>query len=444
MRDELQGIEYIRWVSEHNLCTGCGVCAAICPSSALRMVLQKNGTYSPSTDVNSCTECNLCSKVCPGYELDLPHISRTIFGAQYPVESRIGFYRQCFVGQALDKSILKKTASGGVVSGILAHALRTGWIDGAIVTRMKSDDPLTAEAFVARSVDEIYSAAKSKYTLVHFEDALDEVYQREGRYAVVGLPCHIAGIRKAQSLNPLFRSRIVLTIGLFCAQNVSAQFLRFILRRTGIARSDIQSIVYNSGDFWYEHGLTITTNSRSVSLPLHPAGRTLFGLIWGSRLFTPKRCWLCPDTTAELADISCGNPWLPEYEREPEGRTIAVVRSDLGQRIMAELKNDFSIEQIEAASVITSQVHSILFRRDRLKARLSTLRLVGQPIPHYPHLETIDSSNSFLREGLLMLGMQVASVVYSSPLGRLLPLFLISAYIKILGRFFRPWRLKGD
>ena len=47
-----------------DLCTGCGACAAICPTGSLLMKLNKKGQFIPH-QIDQCTECWLCDSVCP-------------------------------------------------------------------------------------------------------------------------------------------------------------------------------------------------------------------------------------------------------------------------------------------------------------------------------------------------------------------------------------------
>ena len=45
------------------------------------------------------------------------------------------------------------------------------------------------------------SATKSKYCPVPANVRIKKILRRNGKFAVVGLPCHIHGVRKAEMLN---------------------------------------------------------------------------------------------------------------------------------------------------------------------------------------------------------------------------------------------------
>ena len=46
-------------------CSGCGACAAVCPSFAIRMEPDGEGFRYPAVDGARCSECGQCAAVCP-------------------------------------------------------------------------------------------------------------------------------------------------------------------------------------------------------------------------------------------------------------------------------------------------------------------------------------------------------------------------------------------
>ena len=45
-------------------CTGCGVCAAVCPSAAVEMQPDAHGFLCPVVADVACTDCGLCVSAC--------------------------------------------------------------------------------------------------------------------------------------------------------------------------------------------------------------------------------------------------------------------------------------------------------------------------------------------------------------------------------------------
>ena len=198
----------IESVVNDELCTGCGTCVGICPLSAVAIVKNNSkGIYLPQLDNERCNQCGICLDACPGHSVDFQQLNLDIFGKE-PEDILLGNYLNCYVGHATDYEIRYNSASGGLVTALLIFALEEGLIDGALVTKMSEQNPLEPQPFIARTKEQIISAAKSKYCPVPANIALKEILKEDGKFAVVGLPCHVHGIRKAEAINKIGRAHV--------------------------------------------------------------------------------------------------------------------------------------------------------------------------------------------------------------------------------------------
>ena len=202
-------------LAEKLLCKQCGTCAGICPTNAIEMERDINGNYFPLIDGSLCNSCNICVESCPALLPDFEPLSIAIFN-KTPEDNLIGNYLACYAGYATDNEVLDKASSGGIISSLLIYLLQKGAIDGAVVTRLNREDPLRPETIIARNKEKILSAAQSKYMPVPVNVAIREILQRDGKFAVIGLPCHIHGTRRAEQLNPQLKDKISLHIGMIC------------------------------------------------------------------------------------------------------------------------------------------------------------------------------------------------------------------------------------
>lgn len=339
-----------------DLCTGCGTCAAMCPREIIEMnVNRKKGIYEPII-VGECDECGVCIKVCPGVSVDFRELNREIFGYEGE-DMLLGNHEACYVAHSTDEKLRYNASSGGMVTQILIHLIDKGIVDGALVTHMNPEKPLEPEPFIARTPEDIIEAAGSKYCPVPANIALREILREPGKYAVVGLPCHIQGIRKAEMINRKLRERIVYHLGIVCNHTPSFMATEFLLKRLGVRREEVTGIRYR-GDGW-PGSLKVETVSGDILLLLLPE-------YWGSgfgQLFKPSRCRRCCDHMAELSDMSFADPWLREFEGEKKGKTLIVLRKGLG--ILDELKDDglCQLQPLEPDKVLTSQLYNIYMKK---------------------------------------------------------------------------------
>lgn len=362
-----------------DLCTGCGTCAAMCPREIIEMnVNRKKGIYEPII-VGECDECGVCIKVCPGVSVDFRELNREIFGYEGE-DMLLGNHEACYVAHSTDEKLRYNASSGGMVTQILIHLIDKGIVDGALVTHMNPEKPLEPEPFIARTPEDIIEAAGSKYCPVPANIALREILREPGKYAVVGLPCHIQGIRKAEMINRKLRERIVYHLGIVCNHTPSFMATEFLLKRLGVRREEVTGIRYR-GDGW-PGSLKVETVSGDILL--------LLPEYWGSgfgQLFKPSRCRRCCDHMAELSDMSFADPWLREFEGENIGKTLIVLRKDI--KILDDLKKEglCNLEPIEAEKVLLSQLYNIYMKKkvhmidnDLYKGRFPEIDLIDKLI----------------------------------------------------------------
>jgi coenzyme F420 hydrogenase subunit beta len=351
-------------IVENGLCTGCGTCAGICPVDAIEMVIEhKKGIYIPQLDEEKCNQCGLCFDVCPGHSVDFRKLNQEIFGKE-PNDVLIGNYLNCHIGHATDYDIRYNSSSGGLVTALLIYALEERMIDGALVTRMKKDKPLEPEPFIARTKDEIIEAAKSKYCPVPANIGLKEILKaKEGeRFAVVGLPCHIHGIRKAGTTSKWLKEKIVLHLGLFCNHVPSFWGTKLLLQKLEVDDGEIVKLDYR-GEGWPGYMKISKRDGEILPLPDY------WGFV-GSYFFFPSRCLMCDDATNEVADISFGDAWLPELSDDKTGKSLIISRNEISEEVLHKMKskNNVELTKVSANEVIRSH-RGLLYLKKGVKAR---------------------------------------------------------------------------
>src|SRR5690606_7501043 len=100
--------------------------------------------------------------------------------------------------------------------------------------------------FIARTREQIIEASNSKYCPIPMNTKIKEILSTPGRYAVVGLPCQIQGLRKAEVHNKLLKERIVLHLGLACNHMPSFNATEYLLNKMQVKKEEVLSLEYRS------------------------------------------------------------------------------------------------------------------------------------------------------------------------------------------------------
>jgi len=354
----------IQAVIEKGLCFGCGSCVNFCPQGAIEMVIdEEQGTYVPKIDKNKCKNCGACLESCP-QNLQIDHNKE-------PDNALIGNYLNCYVGYAKDNSFRYNSSSGGMITSLLVFALEKKIISGALVVRMKKDKPLEPEPFIARSRKEIIEASGCKYCPVPVNIILKEILDSkpEEKFAIVGLPCHILGTKRAEEIKKELEQKIVLHFGLFCNHTPNFHGTKNLLEKFKIKQKQVIKLDYRCQG--WPGQMRILKKQKETILP-----SSIYWNIIGSDLFTPKPCLACNEYTSELADISFGDAWLPEFKNDKIGRSIIISRSQQGQDIlqMAKKEKIIELEPVSSKKVIFSQIAGLYLKKNEARKPMGLLK----------------------------------------------------------------------
>ena len=391
----------INYTLEHALCTGCGICEGACPSEAITTIV-RNGRFLPSIDNTKCNNskgCHRCYDACPGVGVNLVQMAKELFvDKDMKHDKMCGPYLKCYTGYSNNYDIRYHSASGGMVSQFLIWLLENKKIDGAIVTKFDAGNPLLATSFLATTPEEIISARSSKYSPVTLNRAAHDIKNASGsRYVVVGLPCHIQGMRKLMAIDKKLRDKIFGLFAIYCSCGRTFYLTEHVFKERGISQKDITYFQYRDDGCLgsmkvkmpKEKGDSIrvlNSNSESILYNEERVYKEHFQSYYHPlrSFFVPRRCLLCIDHYGELGDICFGDIHIKPYSDDKIGVNSLIVKKQIWLDLLMECENDGAVklDEISFQTISDSQKMS-LKKKGRNGAFVNICKKIGQVSPEY-------------------------------------------------------------
>ena len=297
-------------VIDAGLCVACGACVKLCP----HMIFRDGMVAAP----DACgLEGGRCYDLCPqSANPGQPAKRNNLFKKRgQDASDPLGPVLAAYAARAIEGAVRDAAQYGGVVSTLLYLALDQGLIGEAVVTEAGLRG--APQGVRVKNAAGVLAAAKSIYAAGGSLSALNQALAEDAphKLGVVGLPCQslAAASMAVHEKYPQAAKRIGLVIGLFCTMNMNARGLRQVLKQAGISgsvqRGDFPPPPAGVFQVWTDEGMS--------EIPLDD--------VYQAKL---PGCALCPDLTAELADVSVG-----AVEGRPGWNTV-LVRTAAGKQLM--------------------------------------------------------------------------------------------------------------
>lgn len=408
-------IDYnVEYTTRNHLCTGCGVCEDVCPKHCIA-ITRLHAEHRPIIDESKClgNKCSRCLKTCPGIGINLLGMAKEMFcDVAIKEDEYIGRFIGIHAGYSKNQDIRFHSASGGMVSQFLVFLLDKKIIDGAVVTGY-ADDHITPKSYIARSKEDILNARSSKYCPVALNKVGNEIAKSDGKYVIVGLPCHIQGFRKRAEIDKRFRDRVIGYFSIYCSSNRTFNAQDFIFKSLSIKKNDIGYFAYR--DDGCLGNLTILTKSGGGGEEF-PSLRTMesstkcreseslkkisipYTSYYGRKLrsfFKPHRCLTCIDHYGELADVCFGDLHVKPYSDDKTGISSWITRSVFWENMFEKAADEGYIlmENISPDLLNKSQAEMLFPKKRRAKVVTNIDGFFGKTTPVYdkllekPHLK---------------------------------------------------------
>ncbi len=296
------------------------------------------------------------------------------------IERLVGEYNSTFIGFALNERIRLGGSSGGIVTAILADALKKGNIDGALVckTEILSDNKVRPRFFIAGSIEDLLSSQGSIYIETDFAaKCLKLIDDFDGKLAVVGLPCDINYLHKQLQKNKVHADKIWLTIGLFCGHNSRSELIdRIIDKISPGEKSHLTNFRFRAG-LWRGYSLAKFNNDTIIEKPSN-----YFNLYQNLYFFCQKKCLYCSDHFAYYADLSIGDIWSYNLKGCSIKYSSIICRNQKAADIIKKAVDDklIKIKDVNIEDILDGQARTAP-THNNTSAKKKAGKLFGMDIP---------------------------------------------------------------
>lgn len=362
-------------VAAWRLCMGCGACVSGCPEHKLEMHDFLRDGLRPVLKGSACISCSTCVSVCPGLGVEKGR-EESVGHPIKSLSSGWGTVIEVWEGHAGEQSVRFEGSSGGCASALALYCIERGGFYGVVHV---GSDPVVRfrnKSIFSTTRAEVLGGVGSRYAPASPCDNLEAVADSPGPVVFVGKPCDIEGLRKVEALRPEVAKNVGLAISIFCAGAPSTQGTLDLLARYGIDPRNVAAVRYRGRGWPGCFAVQLEGSSEWKDVASYEDA-------WGFlEAYRPYRCFLCPDGTGELADISCGDPWYKTNEEGGQGSSLVLVRTATGREIVrGAITAGYVRLHPVGPEVIGRSQRALRVKRGAIWGRILTLRMMGVPAP---------------------------------------------------------------
>ena len=352
------------------LCIGCGLCEAV-SERRVTMQMNKAGALRPMpADGFTVAEEKLILSACPGVSV-MPRTDAAVANEDLVW----GQYLYMCVAFAADADIRFRASTGGVLTALAVHLLRTQKIKFVLQTCADPDNPAHSRWVCASTVQEVVAAAGSRYQPVAPLAGLYAALQCNESFAIVAKPCDLSALhllsQQDARVNRLCVSRLAMVCG---GQSRFGKTVDF-LAAAEIPEDSVSIMRYrgygNPGRTRAESRDGIAYEKSYVEMWADEAGWQI-----------DTRCNFCADALGECADVAAADIWPGGTPTgEDAGFNGIVVRTQAGKQLVeaAVAAGDLIVgDSMCAAQLDDCQPHQVN-KKIRLAARLQGRDEAGLP-----------------------------------------------------------------
>lgn len=371
------------------LCTGCGLCAGVADAGmtniGITMETVAPGYSRPLQQGGVSAQAEtLIARSCPGAVVapwqSAPH--------RHPYW---GPYHRVLTSHATDDQVRHAGSSGGAITALAIHALRTRMVDRVVHVVADPDHPTRNLTTVSDTAEAVLAGAGSRYAASSPLADIDRLLAEGGRLAFIGKPCDVSALRRLATVDARVDAVVPIMLAFFCAGLPSHAGADRIIRDMGLEPEEVVTFRYR-GNGWPGLTRAETADGRF--------GEMRYADSWGGQLSREVqfRCKICPDAVGGVADVAAADAWYggdsgyPQFE-EQDGRSLTLTRTIRGEALLdaAVAAGDLAIAPLAIEEIDLMQPAQAR-RKRAVAARLAACAATLQPRPRMQGLDVIDAA----------------------------------------------------
>ena len=353
--------ESVKAVYESKNCSGCALCAGICPVNCLHVY---NGFGK--IDEEKCIRCGLCYYFCPRTFLPVDILSLYQEGNdQIRQNPPLGHYLEAYSARSKIPEIKDSCQDGGISSTCLYYLFDQHLINLAFGAKM-SNTLWRPEPFQITKKEDILKTAGTKYVNNPTLSLLNQNNSSIHKIAIVGVPCMMQALLKSKIYDNEIPSltQVEYRIGIFCMESFSYEAFTKICKLLNVPIDNVKKTDINKGKFFVH-----TVSGEDLSIPIKDITH-----------LAREDCKVCYDLTSESADISIGSIG------SPSGWNTVLIRTKKGKQLFEALKTNQLIEIKDFTEVkpgLPTLEKTALSKKTKCFDHIEAKRKDNKLIPHY-------------------------------------------------------------
>ncbi len=352
------------------LCIGCGLCEGV-TNGRIPMKRTDYGALRPTpADQFTVEEENLLLSACPGVVVE-PWVQTAVH--HDPVW---GAYSNMQYAWAGDADIRFRAATGGVLTALGVHLLKSGKAEFILHVGVERERPLYNRWVISETPEEVVANSGSRYAPTAPLAGLMHALERNQPFAIIAKPCDMGAVHQLAQHDPRLNELCVARLVLVCGGQSRMTKSTAVLDEYGVKEEEVTVFRYrgygNPGRTRIE-----TKDGRAFE--------KTYQELWEneSSWELETRCKVCPDALGEAADIAAADVW-PQAAPigEDAGINGIIVRSKVGEALVASAvaAGDLVLgESISAQQFNDFQPHQVR-KKQALMARFAGMIDADLPI----------------------------------------------------------------